>query len=240
MSSQKWGNFLRNTGWYFVTLFVLFIAIRLMPPTFILMWLVALTWGAFLIYRFYRLLTIPYEQEIVEEHLEAYLLQAQGYQEQINNLLNDSSLINRNDLEQLAKQIPTWVQAIEDLVKRINYLSQISLIKRDIERVPQAIAQLETRISKAQDPVLRKHLTRTLLNHKKQLLSLQTLQKNLQQAEAQIEHTLSTLDTLSSELLAGSSINDVATYIHLAANVDEEVRRIENHLEALSEIKLKQ
>jgi hypothetical protein len=60
----------------------------------------------------------------------------------------------------------------------------------------------------------------------------------MKRAEIQIESTLSSLGTIYSQLLTGQSTDHVADYSRLSSEVDEEVRLLQDRLEALEEVKL--
>lgn len=63
------------------------------------------------------------------------------------------------------------------------------------------------------------------------------LPSTIKKAEIQMESTLSLLGTLYSQLLIGQSTNHVADYSRLSNDVDEEVCRLQDQLEALWEVK---
>ena len=54
----------------------------------------------------------------------------------------------------------------------------------------------------------------------------------------QIESTVSMLGTIYSQVLTGQSTSEVADYSQLSTEVDEEVRLLQDYLEALREVKL--
>jgi dGTP triphosphohydrolase len=135
-------------------------------------------------------------------------------------------------------QIDSLTEAVEDLVARISSLQHNDVIRRDLRAVPQAIEDLEARLASESDQTIHTQLERTLANRKKQLESLVALQTTIKRAEIQIESTLSQLGTIYSQLLTGQSTSQVADYSRLAADVDEEVRLLQDHLEALREVKL--
>jgi hypothetical protein len=143
-------------------------------------------------------------------------------------------------LQQLGLQIEHWTGAIQDLVQRINSLQQDELIRRDLKAVPAAIADLEARLHHESDDAIRAQLERTLANRRKQLVSLEQLQNTVKRAEIQIESTLSLLGTIYSQILTGQSTSHVADYSRLSAEVDEEVRLLQDQLEALREVKLRE
>jgi hypothetical protein len=178
-------------------------------------------------------------QEQTNPTIHAHLDKALAYQAQIENLIKSTSNSNtRARLQDLAAQVSDWIEAIEDLVKRIDSFQGNNLIRQDLESVPQAIAKLEAQLAQESDPSLHSQLERTLTNRRNQLASLERLQTTMKRAEIQIESTLSALGTIYSQLLTGESTDHVADYSRLSAEVDEEVRLLQDRLEALEEVKL--
>jgi hypothetical protein len=164
---------------------------------------------------------------------------AQAYQAQIESLIKATPDVNaRTRLQDLAGEVGEWVEAIEDLTRRINDFQGNSLIRQDLESVPQAITSLEAQIANETDSGIRTQLERTLANRRNQLASLERLQTTMKRAEIQIESTLSALGTIYSQLLTGESTDHVADYSRLSAEVDEEVQLLQDRLEALEEVKL--
>ena len=129
--------------------------------------------------------------------------------------------------------------AIQDLVGRVDHFQQDSLIQQDLAAVPAAIQTLERRIAAESDQVQRDELTHNLQNHQKQLAALEQLRDLADRAEIQIESTLSALGALYSHMLAGQSASHVADYQHLSTGIDEEIHLLQDHLEALQEVKLR-
>ncbi|NJN95838.1 MAG: Pr2TM family membrane protein [Anaerolineales bacterium] len=171
--------------------------------------------------------------------IHAHLDKALAYQAQIEGLIKATTTPNaRTRLQELAAQVHEWVEAIEDLVQRIEGFQQNNLIRQDLETVPQAIAKLETQLKQETDTDVRNQLERTLTNRRNQLASLERLQNTMKRAEIQIESTLSALGTIYSQLLTGESTDHVADYSRLSSEVDEEVRLLQDRLEALEEVKL--
>ncbi len=235
---SRWREFLRNLGWY-----VLAVAIAIALAYFfrqrawtLLPWLVALGGGLWLIW---RQLKSNKAEDDDEARASAYLEQALAYKRQIDQAIKAASRQSQSvHLQQLATQIDTWTEAIQDLVQRINSLRQDELIRRDLKSVPAAIADLQAQLSGETDGAIRAHLERTLANRRKQLASLEQLQNTIKRAEIQIESTLSLLGTIYSQILTGQSTSHVADYSRFSAEVDEEVRLLQDQLEALREVKL--
>jgi archaellum component FlaC len=179
------------------------------------------------------------EERLGSPKIQAHLDKTRAYKEQINNLLKSTSdQKSRARLQDLATQVNEWVKAIEDLAKRVNSFHQNTLINQDLESVPKSIAELEARLANESNQATRIELKRTLANRKNQLAALERLQNIINRAELKTESTLSALGTIYSQMLTAQSTNQVADYSRLSAEVDEEVLTLQDHLEALEEVKL--
>lgn len=170
--------------------------------------------------------------------IQAQLERALTYKAQVETLVSRSGDDRANKrLKDLTAQVEAWVEAIKRLAQRVDYFQQDPLIRRDLETVPQSIERLEKQLAGETDEATRAELERTLGNHQKQWTSLRQLQNIVQRAEIQIESTLSALGTIYSQLLTNQSTSHIADYNHFSAEVDEEVRRLQDQLEALQEVK---
>lgn len=179
------------------------------------------------------------EERLGSTTMQIHLDRAQAYKEQINNLIKSTSNQKASArLQDLAAQVSEWVKAIEDLAKRAHSFHQNTLIHQDLESVPKSIEELEARLANESNESTRIELEGTLANRKKQLAALQRLQDTISRAEIKTESTLSALGTIYSQILTAQSTDQVADYSRLSAEVEEEVLTLQDHLEALEEVKL--
>lgn len=168
--------------------------------------------------------------------LQAQLGQALAYQSEIRGLLLASATPQRQ--QDLLGLVNDWINGIKELVQRVDNFQLNELIRRDLQTVPQSIAQLEARLAGAEDETIRAGLENTLKHRRQQLLNLQQLERTMHWAEIKIESTVSLLGTIYSQLLAGQSTNQVADYRHLLAEAEDEVQTLQDYLDALAEVKL--
>ena len=186
----------------------------------------------------------PVQQSKAKEHLasptiQAHLDKARTYKEQINNLIKSTSHQKVHArLRDLVTQVSEWVKDIEAIAQRVDSLQQNTLVHQDLASIPQSIEDLEGQLAHESDEATRLELERTLVSRKNQLAALERLQSSINRAEIKIESILSALGTIYSQVLIAQSTNHVADYSHLSAEVDEEVRLLQDHLEALKEVKL--
>ena len=267
ISSDKWRGFLAHLGPYIIVITMLAI-INWMTSSY--PWAIwpALGWGAGLAFHFWDTLMSGKDQEetleqqiaekkevietqinqqqiettrVTSQTIQTHLDKAHAYRHQIDEMVQKAMDSNsRIRLQDLARQVNDWIEAIELLGKRVDRFQQNKIIHQDLVSVPQAIEDLEARVKLETDEATREELVRVLANRKNQLASLKKLQNSMKRAELQIENTLSSLGTIYSQILTGQSTDHVSDYRRLASNVDEEVRVLQDHLEALEEVKLGQ
>lgn len=232
---SRWCKFLNSPVWYVATVSMLAVLTFKIRFLWWLSGVVALIWGTWLIW---RLFTQDKAETDSADQLKIYLDQTLTYQAQIDQLLKaTSNTRNRAHRLHLVAQINVWTEAIQNLIQHIASLRQDSLIRQDMAAVPKAIEDLEAQLAYEDDPGIRAQLERALINRKNQLATLQLLQNTIKKAEVQIESTLSLLGTMYSQILISQSTNQVADYSRLSVDVDEEVRQLQDHLEALWEVK---
>jgi hypothetical protein len=171
--------------------------------------------------------------------IQAHLEKAIAYKTEIDRLVQNSKNVNSQArLQDLAKQVDEWIESVDTLAQRIDTFQQDKLIHHDLASVPQALEDLEKRLAQETDEGTRVELERVLTNRKHQLAALNHLQSMMSRAELQIESTLSALGTIYSQILTSQSTNHVADYSRLSTKVDEEVHLLQDHLEALEEVKM--
>lgn len=233
-----WQIFWQNTLLYLLSLVIFITAFRILraPWLLALMWLVALGGIGVLAYQANRLTTQRAEAS-VSKKMKTQLQQAHDYRAKIDAALEKANRTGTQTAhrEALRARVDHWTTAIEELIARVDGLQQDAIIQKDLKTVPAAIKKMEKELAATTDPLLREQLEHSLETRRKQLAALQTLQQNVRRAELQVESTLSLLGTIYSQLLTRQSSTQMANYNRLTDEVDEEVRRLEDHLSALNE-----
>jgi hypothetical protein len=233
---SHWRKFLNNPVWYVAIVTALAVLTLNIHFLWWLAGVVALVWGIWLIWQLFT--QNKAETSARADPLRGYLDQTLTYQAQIDQLLKTTSnTSNRAHRLHLATQISLWTEAVQDLIQHLASLHQDNLIRQDMAAVPKAIQDLEARLAYESEPGIRAQLEHALINRKNQLATLQFLQNTMKKAEIQIESTLSLLGTIYSQVLISQSTSHMADYSRLSVDVDEEVRQLQDQLEALWEVK---
>ncbi len=231
-------GFLSNPLWYVAAIAALAWLTYYLNMWWWLTGAAALVWGGWLVWHAFSAKSSHGVDVDGEEQLQAWLDQASRYKTQIVQALKRTS--NGNTAlyrPSLIAQVDAWTAVIQDLVERLAVLRRDDLIRHDLATAPHVIAALETQLAGAPDGALRAQLEQALANRRNQLASLRQLQGAMQQAEIQIENTFSLLSAIYSQILTGQSIDHGTDCGRFLADLDEEVRRLQDHLEALREVK---
>jgi hypothetical protein len=235
-------SFLQNPIWYLLIVVGLVLLISLEYLPWWLAGLVAVVWGMWLIAGPFSETERPLANTLANNsdlaRLQSYIDQTLAYKAQIDQVIKSSSNShNQFYIQQLTRQLETCSQAVTDLVQRLNLLRQDELIRHDMQSVPQAIADLEARLAQTQNGNLSQQLTQLLTLRQNQHALLTQLQESIEQTEIQLEHTLTLLGTIYSQLLISQATNDIADYGRISASIDEEMHRLGDQLESLREIR---
>jgi hypothetical protein len=243
---QHLHNFLQNPIWYLLIMvgLVLLISVNLLP--WWLAALVAVIWGMWLIAEPFSEAERPLANTLAnsladnneQARLQNYIDQTLAYKAQIDQIIKSSSNAhNQFYIQQLGRQLETCSQAVTELTQRLSLLRQDRLIQHDMQTVPQAIADLEARLAETPNGSIGHQLTQLLRLRQNQHALLTQLQESIQQTEIQLEHTLTLLGTIYSQLLISQATNDMADYGRISASIDEEMRRLGDQLQSLREIR---
>lgn len=176
----------------------------------------------------------------IDPNLIEHVRQARAYQQEIERIAkaaNGRTMYGAR-MTELASQFAGWTKQVEVMAERVSGLRRNPLIKQDSRAVPDAIRKLEAQLTQESDPRIRGQIERTLAARRSQLEALQKLENTTRHAETQLELTIASLGTIYSQTLAGQSTNQIADYSHLAIEVDDQVRDLQDQLDALEEVRL--
>ncbi len=234
----RWYKFLQNPVWYVTLVAMLAVATSYVPFLWWFAGLVALVWGVWLLWQFVGEPDQDSPEVDGQLSLNAYLDQTLAYQARIGRVIKaTANKQNHFHLEQMAVQLDTCAKAVKEMVQRLVDLRQDDLVRHDLKMVPDAIARLESQLSNESNIAITAQLEQVVAVRKNQFALLERLQNTIVQTELQLEHTLSVLGSIYSQILIGQSTNHIADYGRLSADIDEEMHRLADQLEALSEVK---
>jgi hypothetical protein len=253
-------NFLRHAGVYLIIVTALAGINLLMPGSELWFLYPAFIWGAILALHFLFGVLLAGTQAAPEQNrngagqhavkrltrlslynknLQLQFHRILSYRTQLNHLAATASgEYSRARLQNLAAQIDRWIGEIAELALRMDRFQRNGLLRKDLVALPKSIQNLERRLARETDETNRVEMKQTLHNLRQQLACVEQSDRIIKRAELQIERMLSSVVTVYSHILTGQSTPRTADYSRLSAEVDEQVRVLQDHLEALEEVKL--
>jgi hypothetical protein len=173
-----------------------------------------------------------------DEKYRGYLEKALEYRERIEEVV---ARRRRGALQvhvqETARQIDDWIRSIDEIAGRLDQYSQDDLIRRDVKAVPRDIQQLRKKLESVSDPAVRAQLEETLRAKTVQRDNLEKLRNNMQRAELQVEHTLTAMGTIYSQLLlVGAKDVDSGRVRRLREEVAGEVQELQDVLDSMDEV----
>lgn len=176
--------------------------------------------------------------DVQNEQCRGYLEKALEYRERIEEALARRQRgVLRDHFQETARQIDDWIRSIYGIARRLDQYRQNDLIHRDAETVPVRIKNLQKQLAREDNVRVRSQLEETLRAKEVQLANLQQLEDGMQRAELQLEHTLTAMGTIYSQLLLVSAKDvDSGRAIRLRDEVAEEVQGLQDVLDSMDEV----
>lgn len=198
---------------------------------------VALSWGLWLVWQNFGNRGHQHLFDDEDAQLQSWLVQAITYQTKIKQALKHTESHNLLYGSSLTSQLDAWIEVIQALAERLTRLRHDDLIFREVAAVPRIIEALELQLAQTPEANISAQLEQILVQRRKQLAELNHFQNTIKQTEIQIENTLSLLSTVYTQILTGQSVTHLAASHRFLAEVDDEVNRLQDRLDALCEVK---
>jgi hypothetical protein len=176
--------------------------------------------------------------QIQDKRYRAYLEQALEYQEHIEETVarRRQGALSEH-VHETARQIEDWIRSIYEIARRLDQYQQDTVIHRDVEAVPVRIRNLSQQLQREDDPRVRAQLEETLRAKETQMSNLEQLENSMQRAELQLEHTLTAMGTIYSQmLLVGAKDVDSGRVRRLREEVAGEVQGLQDVLDAMDQV----
>ena len=143
----------------------------------------------------------------------------------------------RDRLENTADQLSDWINNVYKLALRLDAYRQDRLLAQERETVPQEIEKLAARRRLESDPAVQRELNEVLESKGKQWQMLRALDTRMQQAELQLEQSMTALATVHSQVqLIDARDVDSGRSGRLEADIREQVERLNDLISSINEI----
>ncbi len=175
---------------------------------------------------------------IRDRSLRGKLAEAEQYRQRIQQVVDQQRTgILRDRMKSTTAQVYDWVANMVALARRLDTFRMDPLIRRDLDAVPKEIKQLEARIKLEGNARVRHQMETTLESTRRHYAALQELGGRMQRADLQLDHSLSALGTVYSQLLLiGSKDVDSDRADRLRDDIRGEVLALQDLVESLNEV----
>lgn len=148
----------------------------------------------------------------------------------------------RQHLQESTSGISDWISQIFRLAQRLDAYESDAVIKQDATDAPQELRELTARVQRETDSGVRTQAQQALASKQEQVQNLVKLTRTMEQAELQLDATMTALGTVYSQLMLIRSKNDVADSRsqRLREDIADQVAKLNSLQEAMDEVYAKQ
>ncbi len=143
----------------------------------------------------------------------------------------------RVSLQQTADEVTDWIEQIYHLARRMDAFEENAIINRDRRMAPQELMNMRRRLQHEKDPAVRAELEEAIQTKEAQLANLRNLENSIKRADIQLDHTLSALGTVYTQVqLIDSRDLDSARAKRLQQEIKDEVQSLQDMISAIDEV----
>ncbi len=177
-------------------------------------------------------------KQVRDKRYRAYLEKALEYRERIEMVTRQRRKgALRTHLQETARQVDNWLQGIYEIARRLDRYAQDDIIQRDKRTVPARIKKLRQDLKRERNPRVREQLEETLRAKERQWANLEQLENSMERAELQLEHTLTAMGTIYSQLLlVGAKDVDSGRAQRLREEVAQQVLGLQDVLDSMDAV----
>ena len=135
------------------------------------------------------------------------------------------------------QKLKSWEERVGQLADRLALYENDELIQRDVRETPGHIARLQRQLSLEAEPEMRQQVQRTLAAYEEQQRQLDLLARVMKRTRLNLDDTLAAMGTVYSQLQVLNAMDiDGPTAARISEEVDREVERLNDLLEAMSDV----
>ena len=177
-------------------------------------------------------------KQIKDKALRKELEEALEYQRRIEmQVRKQQPGLIRDRLEDAANQLSEWVSNIYQLALRLDAYQADDLLARERNDLPQELQTLTAQRQREQNAGVQQQLDQVIASKSTQWQTLRQLDARMQQAQLQMDQSLTALATVYSQvqLLNAEAINSGRAE-RLRSDIQEQVQRLDDLVASLNEV----
>ncbi|MBI5029183.1 MAG: hypothetical protein HZB51_01550 [Chloroflexi bacterium] len=176
---------------------------------------------------------------IQSQKYRAEVERALDYRTRIEELIRSSEAgVLRDHLQSSTAGISDWIAQIFRLAQRLDAFSRDEIIKQDAVEAPKEIRELKERLLRTTSDAVRQQAQRTLESKKEQWANIEKLTSTMENAELQLDATMTALGTVYSQLMLIHSKDDIedSRSQRLQKDIAEQVTQLNEMQGAMDEV----
>lgn len=163
---------------------------------------------------------------------------AQEYRDRIDQTINKSREgMMREHLQDVSRGITTWAENVYRLAARLDAYMADKMIHEDMRSVEPAIDGLKKRLALEDDDTVKRQISQTIAQKQIQRDNLRKLENVMEQAQLQLESTLTAMGTVYSQVMILTA-RDVASgrAQRLQQDVNDQVQALQDVVTTVDEV----
>ncbi len=177
-------------------------------------------------------------RQIQNEALRQRVTKALEYRDGIDQVIaKGREGVMRDHMSDVNQGITQWMESVFRLARRLDSYMGNETIRQDLQSVEPGIDALKKRLALEDDDTVRRQISQTIAQKQIQRDNLRKLQNVMEQAQFQLESTLTAMGTVYSQMMLLSS-RDVASgrAQRLQQDIDDQVQALQDVVQTLDQV----
>jgi hypothetical protein len=172
------------------------------------------------------------------EALRTRVEKAIEYRERIDEIVGASRAgVLRDHMADVSQGITAWLENVYRLARRLDAYTNDETIRQDFKSVDPAITALKERLNDEDDEAVKRQISQTIAQRQIQRDNLHKLQNVMEQAQFQLESTITAMGTVYSQMMLLGS-RDVASgrADRLQQDISDQVQALQDVVQTMDQV----
>jgi hypothetical protein len=177
-------------------------------------------------------------REIEDKALRARVEKALEYRDRIDEVINRSREgVLRAHLTDVSRGITDWMESVFRLARRLDAYEADEVLRQDLQSVEPAIEVLKKRLALEDDDTVKRQISQAIAQRQIQRDNLRKLQNVMEQAQFQLESTLTAMGTVYSQMMIlGSRDVGSGRAQRLQQDIADQVQALQDVVQTMDEV----
>jgi hypothetical protein len=177
-------------------------------------------------------------REIKDRALRQRVDKALEYRDRIDEVINKSREgVLRDHLTDVSRGITDWMENVFRLAQRLDAYEADDVLRQDLQSVEPAIEVLKKRLALEDDDTVKRQISQAIAQRQIQRDNLRKLQNVMEQAQFQLESTLTAMGTVYSQMMIlGSRDVGSGRAQRLQQDITDQVQALQDVVHTMDEV----